>query len=487
MLFLQCGAVVQATDEIELCFQASFEAHAVAARTHESGPSQVRRTADSKVRAHWQFGMNSSGGIASRAAWGMAEQFAMPVTLFATIPVLLHSLGVADFGLFGLVLAVGSLGALLSVGVPSLTARNVSMHNASGDTANAIAAVRSAVGVVTLVGGSVFVIAALSIPTITEHVLVRMGPSDVTSAALLSGFACALLQEIDSIFSMALKGRERFRLAAAVEWAGRLVWATSILVAATVWGLTATLVAAVGAAAVKAVAKAAAAMFAFRAPSVALPSFDPKRMSRLVLTSRWLWFQNLSGLLALSADRLIVGAVFGAAVMGAYTACAQLAQFAHLVPVTSGQALLPWATRHISAGTEPTRGWKVTLAGLGALCLVPGAALALLSAPLLSLWLGPEFAAQSWPSLFALSVSGAVLAFFVPHHYVLLAAGQVRWIGWANVCGAAASIAAYYASAPWGITAFAAARASYALPLLSYLLVRFPGRAQRRHPRTPPE
>lgn len=401
----------------------------------------------------------------------MAEQFALPVSLLVLIPSLLQQLGPDGFGLFGVALTVISMSALFSIGASSITARNVSLCVEKNDNAGAISAVRSAIGVVLLFGGSIAALAVISVPTISKHFLQRMGTDNTTSAALLVGLVCALLQEFDTVFSMALKGRDRFRLAATIEWVGRFLWATTILAAAAFSGLIATLVATVASLAVKAIVKGAATALVFHSSAVVVPSFDLARQGRLVSASRWLWFQNLSGLLALAADRLVVGSLFGSASMGVYTACAQLGQFAMLVPATAGQALLPWATKHVVAGTSPSRGWKVTLVYLGFVCLVPGITMGLLSAQALSVWLGPSFSENNWPTLVALSVSGASLAFFVPYHYALLAAGRVRLIGWANICGGLVCLATYFVAAPWGITAFAAARASYALPLMCYVFV----------------
>lgn len=409
--------------------------------------------------------------VAHRAAWALLEQFAWPISLLVCIPILIARLGVTEFGLFSLTLTVLGMSTLLSVGVGALTARNVAMAAENGQPQDEIEPVRSALGAVVACGGAITIATAIAVPLLSETAFARLGDPGRTSVALFVGLACALMQEFDVVFSMAVKGRSRFRPAALLEWVGRGVWA--LLTAFAVNGgadLETVLIITLLSLALKCALKAAMAVIVFGDARIIVPLITRAAMRPLLSASRWLWVQNISGLLLMSADRLIVGAVFGPAVLGRYTACTQLAQFAFVIPATAGQALLPWLARHLRDGTSPDAGWSRALFGLALASCSCGVLLAVGSSSALTLWLGRGFAAENASLLAALAAGCALLAFSVPYHYAQLGAGNARLIGVANAIGAVICVGAIVLAAPFGLLAFAIARAAYALPLLSYTL-----------------
>ena len=405
---------------------------------------------------------------AVRAGFALLEQFAWPIALFVCLPLLIAQLGTAQFGLLSLALTVCGLSSLLAIGVGATTTRNVLVATEMNDPALALRSVRSAFGAVILLGGAICAAIGFATPMLAATLFAKLQPGELTAAALLAGLACALMQEIDTVFSMALKGRDRFALAAMLEWTGRGFWAATAIGAVMWGGLVWLLVTTVMAMLFKCVLKAVAAAIVFGAV-VLQPLVSQRAIRPLISASRWLWIQNLSALLLLSADRLAIGALFGSEAIGRYTACAQLAQFAFIVPAAAGQALLPWAARHLRNGTEPRFGWGASLPLLGLASSLGGIAMAILSYPILSAWLGPAFAEHNAALLSALAMAAAVLSFSVPYHFVQLAAGRVRRIGILNALGAATCVAACLAAAPFGVVAFALAKMAYAVPLLAYM------------------
>jgi len=404
----------------------------------------------------------------TRALWALLEQFAWPIALLVCVPLLMPRLGASDFGFFSLTLTVCGMSSLLSIGVGAITSRNVAMAEEAGDRAGALLDVRRALGALLVCGGTLGVLLATLSPALASSILSGMGHTGLTTRALLAGLVCAAFQEIDTVFSMAVKGLGRFRLAAILEWSGRIVWAVAAVAAAAEGGLMTVLLATILALGFKCLLKAVAACVVFDTARVVVPHVTPHAMRSLLSASRWLWVQNLSALLLLSGDRLIVGALFGSASLGRYTACAQLAQFAFIVPATAGQALLPWVARHLANESEPRVGWRTRLCVLGIASAAGGLVMAVSSGPILSLWLGPEFGAENARLLSALAFGGALLAFSVPFHFVQLAIGRVRMIGVANALGAVACVGLCLLVAPFGLVAFAVAKSVYAVPLLSY-------------------
>lgn len=413
------------------------------------------------------------GIVASRAIWALLEQFAWPIALLACMPVLVSRLGASNFGLFSLTLTVCGMSSLLAIGVGALTTRNVVISMDNKDPEGSVLAVRSALGALVICGGLICLVTAALTPILVVAMFASMGSTELTTFALLAGLGCALIQEIDTVFSMAIKGRERFRLAAILEWAGRTFWALAS-VSAVIWGdLVLVMVATVAAMLLKCLLKAVAAITVFGTSYIIIPLATLQAIRPLLSASRWLWIQNLSGLLLMSADRLIVGSLFGSAAIGRYTACAQLAQFAFIVPATAGQALLPWAMGHLASKTRPKGGWHANLLIMGISSSLGGLVIAVFSYQILAIWLGPAFAAENALLLSSLSIGGSILAFSIPYHYVQLAAGKTRLIGVVNALGAVGFIGTGLMAAPYGLVAFAIAKSAYAIPMMTYFF-KFP-------------
>lgn len=406
--------------------------------------------------------------ISARAFWALLEQLAWPITLLASVPLLMSALNVADFGVFSLALTVCGMSSLLSIGIGTITLRNVAVSEETGNRHEALLAVRRALGSLIVCGGILIALLAALSPTLAGVVFLGMGRSELTTQALWAGLCCALFQEIDAVFSMAIKGLGRFRLAALVEWIGRIVWISVAAISASYWGLLAAMIATVFAMAVKCIVKAFAASLVFGSGHTLVPLISIVALRNLLSASRWLWIQNLSGLILLSADRLVVGALFGPVTLAHYTACAQLSQFVFVIPATMGQALLPWMARHLGGQTEPVAGWGKTLFSLGLLSSVGGLLMVFGARPILTFWLGRDFASENTELLVALAFGGMLLAFSVPFHYLHLALGNVRMIGLANGLGAAICAGLWFLTSPSSLLTFSLVKALYSAPLLIY-------------------
>jgi O-antigen/teichoic acid export membrane protein len=408
----------------------------------------------------------SPAQVSARAFWALLDQFAWPVALLICIPLLIQRLGVSDFGFFSLALAVCGMSSLLSMGVGPITLRNVAVAAEAGNRGESILVVRRALGVLLICGGTITALSAALSPMFSDAIFSTMGNADFALKALLAGLACAFIQEFDTVFSMAVKGYGKFRLAALFEWAGRLVWAVVTVIAAAWGGLLAAILAMVLTMAFKCILKGVMASIVFGTTRVLVPHINFASLRPVLSASRWLWVQNLSGLLLMSVDKLVIGAFFGSASLGIYAACAQLAQFAFIVPATAGQALLPWLAQHHTNQTEPRAGWRKTLFFIGAVSSLGGVGMAMLAEQILTLWLGSEFASSNASLLAALAFSSALLAFSVPYHFMQLAIGNARMIGLANALGAAAFAVLWILVAPLGLVVLALAKSVYAIPLL---------------------
>jgi O-antigen/teichoic acid export membrane protein len=143
-------------------------------------------------------------------------------------PFLLKTLGIEGFGLWVFAISITGFGQLASVGVGVTTTKHVSADLGAGKPDQAIAATRAAL-TVALVGGAILLlfIAPLA-PFMAEAYFAKMGSVNNVVWALLIGIALLIVQEVDGVFSGALRGAQRYDIAAKVELLSRPIWALSV-------------------------------------------------------------------------------------------------------------------------------------------------------------------------------------------------------------------------------------------------------------------
>ena len=153
-----------------------------------------------------------------------------------------------------------------------------------------------------------------------------------------------------------------------------------------------------------------------------LPSLHRETLSLTVGFGCFSWLQAVAGAVFSQMDRLVIGFFLGAPAVAIYALCAQAAQTIHGVVAAGLHALFP----HLSSRFEiepmvnlaPTisRAFKINLL----LTLSLGAPIVLFGRPLLSLWMGAEFARQAWPVLSVLG--GSFVLFALQCHRILCSA-----------------------------------------------------------------
>lgn len=120
----------------------------------------------------------------------------------------------------------------------------------------------------------------------------------------------------------------------------------------------------------------------------------------------WMTLSNLIGPLMVVADRFIISSLIGVSVVAYYTVPMDFAVRLLIIPAAIASALFP-RLAFLHAGTSSDKGkalfgksLKTTALIMGPVCLMLAAA----SYPGLKLWLGDDFASQSWPVLSVLAV-----------------------------------------------------------------------------------
>lgn len=410
----------------------------------------------------------------SRTGWSTLDSVVGPFLAIAVSPALLHSLGSHGFGLWAFALAIAGLGGLASLGVGVAATKFVAEDLASDRAQGAVETTRAALSVA--LGGGLLLVAvsAALAPVLATTVFVRMGTAGEVGAALVLGVGLLALQEIDGVFTGALRGAQRFDVAAQVEISMRVVWIGAVIGAAwyTRDAVTALVVGnAIGV--LKAVVKGSAAQRALKGHCM-IPMLSTAPMRRLLKFGKWMWVQSLGGLLFSVVDRLVVGAMFGAADLARYSICMQLAQLVHGVQATALQPLFPWVTTRLASPQPVSAAMLKRIAVFGGLaCLMVPLILIVFADTVLSLWLGTAFAEENSGICRILIGAYGLLAFNIPVHYVLLGLGAVRVLAAVNLAAGAVSLLASLLLSPWGFTYFAMGKLFFApFILLNFTMLR---------------
>lgn len=410
----------------------------------------------------------------SRTGWSTLDAVVGPFLSIAVSPVLLHSLGGDGFGLWAFAVAIAGFGGLASLGVGVAATKYVAEDLASDRPQGAVETTRAALSVALGGGLLLTALSAAFAPMLAGTVFVRMGAAGEVGAALVLGVGLLALQEIDGVFTGALRGAQRFDFAAKVEICMRVAWVGAVIGAAWLTrDAIATLVVSSALGLLKAVAKGCAAQSALRGHCM-VPTRATAPMLRLLRFGRWMWVQNLGGLLFSVVDRLVVGAIFGAADLARYSICMQLAQLVHGVQATALQPIFPWVTTRAASAQPLSATILKRTAVLGGLaCLVGPLSLIFLADTVLSLWIGPAFAQENSGISRILIGAYGLLAFNIPVHYLLLGLGAVRFLAATNIAAGTVSLFASVLLSPWGFSYFVLGKLLFApLILLNFVMLR---------------
>jgi O-antigen/teichoic acid export membrane protein len=414
----------------------------------------------------------------SNAAYGVLDYAAYPVTMLLTAPILLRHLGVAQYGVWVVAVAVLNTGGIIASGFGDANIQYVASVRGKGDIGPLVGSVRSMMGINLLLGFSL----ALLSWFITPLAVRRLVPSDAPlqtmclwSLRIASGLM--LVRAIESVCISTQRAFERYGAAIRISLLARVfTLGAAILLVLCGYGVRSIMVAT----ALLMVLGTAAQMVRLRqliSGASLLPAFDRQAFSMLVGFGAFSWVIAVTGVVFTQADRLILGVSLGAATVTAYALCVQLAQPIYGFASSGLHFLFPYLAARTSE-SQPAMLRKPILAAFAVnLLLVLAGTVAVLTMgqPLLSVWVGPSIAQSAASILAPIAWSFALLGLNVTAYYGLLALGQVRIVTLLNLVGGATMLVMMIWLLPrQGIRGVATARVCYGVItfLMYYPLLR---------------
>jgi O-antigen/teichoic acid export membrane protein len=336
-----------------------------------------------------------------------AAGIALPLALgFFLLPVLAHELGAARFGVLALAWALLEYLGLFDIGIGRATTRLVAdaLPRSPSEVSQIVAR-----GLVmqTLLGtlGGILLVAAT--PAILSRVL-ELPPAlaaEARSTFFVVGATLPIVLVSVGLRSV-IEAAERFDLAALIRVPSAS--STFVVPAAAAWlgaDLPRIMLLLLATRVLTVIALGAAAQRAVPELRFEVPRHWGRARSTLAFGG-WLTFSNLANPVFLYLDRFVLGAVVGVAAVGFYTSPFELTFRALLIPMGITGALFPHLSAALGAGNERRveQLYGRSLRYLGIVMLPVGAVMLVGASTLLTLWLGPEFAANSADAMRILGV-----------------------------------------------------------------------------------
>ncbi len=382
---------------------------------------------------------------ARNAAYCVADQITTPALMIFGAPFLLSRMGFEQFGVWMLVLALTGSLSVFNFGLGDATIKFISQCRGKNDVEGMNRTFR-----VNLVMGTALGLLAAGAMLFAAPLLARLvfsaGPATLASdvrAVRIGGMILAL-RSVESILSNTLRAFEEYAAAAQV----------SICVKAGTVGSAIALVERGHSVCAILEATAACVAAGIVAYTVRVVRVFPEVSFRLELDRLlwrkissfgvYSWLQSLAAVMFGQADKLIIGAWMGAAAAGRYSICAQLAGVVHLTTAAAFGFLFPQFSRRHEAGEahKLERMFRWAMATNWAVTAALTLPLVLGGREILTLWLGREFADQSYVLLAVLAVGYGWLSINVVPYVALLGLGKIRFACAANIAAGCVSIVA---------------------------------------------
>lgn len=411
----------------------------------------------------------------SNAAYGVFDYVAHPAGMLLVAPVLLHRLGIAQYGVWVIATAAVSAGGIIASGFGDANIQYIASLRGKRDAIAVHRAVRSMMGINLLLGAALALSFYALSPSLASHIALNdIGLQTTCLWSLRITSLLILVRAIESVCISTQRAFERYGAAVRISIAARLL----TLVAAVVFAYRGFgVIGIMAATSVLMAAGTAVQLFGLKqhldAASL-LPSFDRAATAALFGFGIFSWLQAVSGVVFSQSDRLVLGASLGAASVTAYALCVQLAQPIYGIAASGLHFLFPYLSGRQAIMPPPALKRAVLIAFTINLLLVAAeTAIALLfGRSVLRIWVGEEIAQSASAVLAPIVWSFALLGLNVTGYYTMLALGHMRVVTWLNLAGGAAMLLMMSLLLPrMGTRGIALARLFYGL---SALLIYFP-------------
>jgi O-antigen/teichoic acid export membrane protein len=369
----------------------------------------------------------SSERLLGNSTWN-ATAFSVGIALnVLIIPFVISRLGIAAFGVAGLVIACVAPAQAFSSSLAISTARELAQRLSPDEREEArrffAASLLLAIGV----GGSIVAILCAGGPPIAQ-LLFQLG-DEAADLRLAFAFGASgwLCQCVSAVFLAPFTARQDFYRIASINILGTIVMTASTVAFVPLWPTASTYVGC------QALGFAASVLAVFVLACrrlgrwLAFPAYHRAPLNDLVNVGGWQLTAQASGLIAARADRYLLGALLAPQFVGFYTVAQRLEEAIYIGVLKVGEILFPFFSTLQKESSERQAdlllrsSWVLNVLAasvLGGLIPVAG--------PLLHVWTGAEVANGAQRVLVVLSIAGMLGCTTNAFAFYLLAVGRTQ-------------------------------------------------------------
>jgi len=414
--------------------------------------------------------MTGGRRVATNVLFNVASQVWLTLLVIVTVPIVLHRIGPAAYGIFVLASLVLGYTALLDFGVTPAVIRSIAVHHATGDHVRLQRIIGTALTLLIVLALVVGGLLAIVTPLVVDSVLhLPAGLRDDARFVLYIAAAGFAFNMVLLLFVAIAQGLQRLDLfASRTLMLGTLTATGQILAVSLGGGLRGLALVTIG------VNVLSLVVFVFVSrrllPDIRFrPGFDRSALGELAGFGSMKFLNQVAVQGIFHVDRLIVAAFVPIAFVSYYSVPVSMCQKFVLVQQAVTNAFFPAAAElHALGESERFQRLYVSAAKLGLVGLLPVMIMpSILAGPILSVWIGPAFAVASAPILAVLAVAYGLVAASAVAGFTADATGHPDWSAGVNVANAVGNVALMFILVP----RFGALGAAYGLMLTGVSLL----------------
>jgi O-antigen/teichoic acid export membrane protein len=372
--------------------------------------------------------MKSGSRLLANSTWN-AGAFLVGVGLnLLILPFVIRHLGVAAFGIAGLVIACLAPGLIFSSTLALMIARELAQRLASDMVRDAKQLFATALFLSLAVGIPLATLFPLAGPAFALHAfnLGREFAGDLL-AAFCFGALGWLCQCVSGVFLALFVARQDYARLAMVNIAGTVCSTLLMLVLIPRWPFASTFIACQTAGFAAMLMLSALLSRLLLTEWVARPALHQTRLASLLDTGKWQVVAQGGGLVSGQADRYLLGAFLQPQNVGYYVIAQRLEEAIYIGVLKIGEILFPFFSSLQGEGDERVSdlffraAWVLNVLAVGVLgALIP------VAGNVLHLWTGAEVAAEGQRVLIVLAVAGILGSGTNVFAFYLLANGRTQ-------------------------------------------------------------
>lgn len=403
------------------------------------------------------------------ASFSTIEYVITPLLYIISTPFLVHRLGINHYGIWMLANSVAGVVGVLNFGLSEATVKYVSMYRGRRDEDGVARCILSTFTLYFFLAILMGIICWVLAPFLVKRIF-KISEEDFTVAIWAMRFAGIVLalRTVGSVFLSALRGFERYDLTSKINIGTlSLMTLSSVTLVFFGYGIEVVLFGMIIVSCLSLFVSIIVIKKLVQGLNIRL-TFDISSAKETFSFGLFSWVQGIAATIFAQADRLLIGALIGTSAIAYYSVSINVAQQVHAAVGASTAFIFPL----VSSEKEKQDGINLKKLFNKSLLFTIIVSLSILLPLLfggklfLRIWMGADFAANSYVLVSILACAYFLLAVNVIPHYFLLGFGEVRFVSMTNIAGGILSLTVMAFSLPfWGINGAAIGRLFYALPV----------------------